>query len=53
MLRDREGFQSLQDTVEQLSGILFSKRNDQLNVEQRQQLRSVFGSSTIIQRLRL
>lgn len=28
VVRDKEGFQALQDTVDQLSGILFSKRND-------------------------
>lgn len=28
LVRDKDGFQALQDTVDQLSGILFSKRND-------------------------
>ncbi len=35
VLRDVNGFKSLEETVEQLSTVLFTKRNDQLNREQK------------------
>jgi hypothetical protein len=51
-LRSREGYQSLQQTVVDLSAIMVSKRAENLNPAQKEQLKALFGHSAVLQRLR-
>lgn len=52
VLNSNEGYRSLEETVVQMSGMMVSKKNEHLTVIQKQQLKSIFGNSAILQMLR-
>lgn len=52
VLNSTEGYRNLEETVVQMSGMMVSKKNEHLTPYQKQQLRSIFGNSAILQMLR-